>query len=238
MIRPGHRRRDAAPLDRAVRSAPGRAARVSLCRQRRSGSVEAARRTAAATMARSACVAVLHRPRCILLAGRAADAIGVAEAAVRRHPSDARLRTCSASRTRAPDGATRRARRSRIRAQRDPRDASIYTNLGLIDLETGQTERAVTRLGEALLLDPRRRERSARSLRRSRDSDMCRGRQKSERRSEKGTLRSGFGFNSEFRVGSSSFCKCEVPGSTSFRSRARNCEWNWAPNLPSVASSF
>ena len=37
---------------------------------------------------------------------------------------------------------------------RDARDASTYTNLGLIHLETGQPERAVARLGEALLLDP------------------------------------------------------------------------------------
>jgi Flp pilus assembly protein TadD len=38
--------------------------------------------------------------------------------------------------------------------ERDARDASTYTNLGLLDLETGQPDRAVSRLGEALLLDP------------------------------------------------------------------------------------
>ena len=53
-----------------------------------------------------------------------------------------------------PAAVTTPARRSKRRSIAIARDASTYTNLGLIHLETGQPERAVARLGEALLLDP------------------------------------------------------------------------------------
>ncbi len=79
----------------------------------------------------------------------------VAEPAARRHASDARIRNvlgiAYASTGRRDEA--REALESAI--SRDPRDASIYINLALLDLETGQPARAVTRLGEALLLDPR-----------------------------------------------------------------------------------
>ena len=89
-----------------------------------------------------------------LLAGRAADAVAIAESAVRRHPADARLRNVLGV-AYASTGRRDEARQALEAAlDRDARDASTYTNLGLIHLETGQPERAVARLGEALLLDP------------------------------------------------------------------------------------
>ncbi|HYN09992.1 MAG TPA: fused MFS/spermidine synthase [Vicinamibacterales bacterium] len=89
-----------------------------------------------------------------LLTGRASEAVALAEPAVRRHPSDARLRNVLGV-AYASTGRRDEARKAFEAAlDLDARDAATYTNLALLDLETGQPARAVARLGEALLLDP------------------------------------------------------------------------------------
>lgn len=78
----------------------------------------------------------------------------ISEPAARRHPGDARLRNVLGV-AYASTGRRDEARRSLEAAlELDPRDASTYTNLAIVDLETGLAEHAVSRLGEALLLEP------------------------------------------------------------------------------------
>jgi spermidine synthase len=89
-----------------------------------------------------------------LLSGQAAEAVRLAEPAVRKHPRDARLRNVLGI-AYASTGRRDEGRKSLEAAlDLDARESSTYTNLAIVDLETGQLERAVSRLGEALLLDP------------------------------------------------------------------------------------
>ena len=89
-----------------------------------------------------------------LLEGRPADAERLATAALARRPHEARFYTISgtAAASLGQKDAARRAFDAAL--QRNARDPVVYVNLGLLELESGNTETAARRFAEALLLDP------------------------------------------------------------------------------------
>jgi spermidine synthase len=93
--------------------------------------------------------AMLH-----LLSGAVAQAIAAAEAGAARHGLDARLQTVLGM-AYAEAGRTDDARRAlEAAAELDRRNPASFINLGLIELRADRPGAAVSRFGEALLLDP------------------------------------------------------------------------------------
>ena len=88
------------------------------------------------------------------LDGRLEDAERLAREGVRAHPDEVKLRTLLGAAL--ASLGQRDAARSAFEAALAiaPRDPVPYTNLGLLDLETGAPQSAVGRFAEALILDP------------------------------------------------------------------------------------